>query len=210
MIIARYTISTAVAVAITLGLFYVMYAMVRVTDPHIDENASSHVIDFVRLKRDETTQTKERELPDKPQTPDEPPPPPDMAKSKPDYASSGGLKINMNFNTGGIKGGGVKLNAPSSDRDAMSMLITTNGDLVYPNRARAAGKEGYADIQFTVSRTGTVVNPSIISEDPPGWGFGDAAVKTVLRWRYQPKIENGQPVERPGIQVRLRFTLSNR
>jgi len=209
MIIARYTISTAVAVGITLGLFYVMYSMVKVTDPHIDENASTHVIDFVRLKRDETTQTKERELPDKPQTPDEPPPPPDMSKAKPDYAANG-PKISMNFNTGGIKGNGVKLAPPSSDRDAMSMLITTNGDLVYPNRARAAGKEGYADIQFTVSRTGTVVDPMVLSEDPPGWGFGDAAVKTVLRWRYQPKVENGQAVERPGIQVRLRFNLSNR
>lgn len=209
MIIARYTFSTALAICVTLGLFFVMYSLVRVTEPHLDENASTHVIDFVRLKRDETTQTKERELPDRPDKPDEPPPPPDMSKSKPDYAASG-PSINMNFGMAGIKGDGIKIGKPASDRDAMSMLITTNGDLVYPNRARSAGKEGYADIQFTVSATGKVIDPVILGEDPPGWGFGDAAVKTVLRWRYQPKIEDGKPVERPGIQVRLRFNLSNR
>jgi protein TonB len=211
MIITRYAFSTLVAVGITLGLFYVMYSLVRVTEPKIDETAKTHVIDFVRLKRDESTQTKERELPNKPTTPDTPPPPPDLAKSKPDYATSGGIKVNMAFtNPSGIKNSGIKLGAPSSDRDAMSLLITTNGDLVYPNRARSAGKEGYADIQFTVSRTGAVVNPMVLDEDPPGWGFGDAAIKTVLRWRYQPKIEDGKPVERPGLQIRLRFTLSNK
>jgi protein TonB len=209
MIIARYTFSTALAICVTLGLFFVMYSLVRVTEPHIDENATTHVIDFVRLKRDETTQTKERELPDRPDKPDEPPPPPKMSQSKPDYASTG-PSINMNLGLAGIKGDGVKIGKPAADRDAMSMLITTNGDLVYPNRARSAGKEGYADIQFTVSQTGKVIDPVVLSENPEGWGFGAAAVKTVLRWRYQPKIENGKPVERPGLQVRLRFTLSNR
>jgi protein TonB len=209
-IIFRYATSILVAVGVTLGLFYLMYSLVKVTEPTINENAKTHVIDFVRLKRDESTKTKDRELPDKPKTPDQPPPPPDMSKSKPDYASNSGIKVNMAFtNPSGMKGG-VKLGAPSSDRDAMSLLITTNGDLVYPNRARSAGKEGYAVIEYTVSQTGQVVDPQVISEDPPGWGFGDAAIKTVLRWRYQPKIVDGKPVARPGIRMRLAFKLSGR
>ena len=209
MIIARYIVSTLVAVGVTLGLFYLMYDLIKVTEPKIDEDAKTRVIDFVRLKRDETTNVKERQLPDKPPPPDEPPPPPDMSKSKPDYASAGGMKISMNFgNTGGIKGG-VDLGAPPSDRDAMSLLIATS-ELVYPNRARSAGKEGFADVEFTVSRTGAVINPHVIGEDPEGWGFGDAAVKTILKWRYQPKIENGEPVERPGLRFRITFKLSNK
>lgn len=208
MIIARYLISTALAVCVTLGLFYIMYSLVEVTEPTIDENASTRVIDFVRLKRDETTNTKERKLPDKPPPPDQPPPPPDMSKSKPDYASNG-IKVNMNFGgPGGLKGD-IDIGAAPSDRDAMSLLIATS-ELVYPNRARSAGKEGYADVEFTVSRTGAVVDPRVLSEDPEGWGFGNAAVKTILKWRYQPKLENGEPVERPGLRFRITFKLANK
>lgn len=208
MIITRYIVSTAVAVCVTLGLFYLMYSLVRVTEPKIDENAKTRVIDFVRLKRDEAANVKERQLPDKPPPPDQPPPPPDMSRSKPDYAGGGGIKVNMSFGNTGIKSG-INLGAPPSDRDAMSLLIATS-ELVYPNRARSAGKEGYADVEFTVSRTGAVIDPTVLAEDPDGWGFGDAAVKTVLKWRYQPKVENGQPVERPGIRVRIRFNLQNK
>jgi periplasmic protein TonB len=208
MIMTRYLVSILVAVGVTLGLFYLMYSLVRVTEPTIDENAKSRAIDFVRLKRDEATKVRDRELPDKPPPPDQPPPPPDMSKSKPDYAGAGGMKVSMSFGNTGIKSG-ITLGAPPSDRDAMSLLIATS-ELVYPNRARSAGKEGYADVEFTVSRTGAVVDPAVIGEDPEGWGFGDAAVKTVLKWRYQAKVENGQPVERPGIRVRIRFNLQNK
>ncbi|HKJ74780.1 MAG TPA: energy transducer TonB [Alphaproteobacteria bacterium] len=209
MIIARYILSTAIAVCITLGLFYVMYSLVRVTEPHIDKSAQTHVIDFVRLKRDETTQTKQRKLPDQPPPQDQPPPPPDLAQAKPDYASASGPKITMNFaNAGGLHGG-VKLGQPAADRDATSLLVSTS-PLVYPNRARSAGKEGYADIQFTVTKTGQVVDAQVIDENPDGWGFGQAAVKTVQRWRYQPKLVDGKPVERPGLRFRIRFQLSNK
>ena len=37
--------------------------------------------------------------------------------------------------------------------------------------------------------------------------FERSAIRAVRRWRYNPKIENGVAVERPGVRVRLGFEL---
>ena len=34
-----------------------------------------------------------------------------------------------------------------------------------------------------------------------------AAVSAVRKWKYNPKVESGEAVERPGIDVRLEFAL---
>ena len=39
--------------------------------------------------------------------------------------------------------------------------------------------------------------------------FNDAALKAISRWRYNPKVENGQPVERRGVRTIIRFDLEN-
>ena len=39
--------------------------------------------------------------------------------------------------------------------------------------------------------------------------FEEAALKSILRWRYNPKIEGGVAVDRVGVQTIIRFTLEN-
>jgi protein TonB len=35
----------------------------------------------------------------------------------------------------------------------------------------------------------------------------EAAIRAVRKWKYNPKVENGEAMERPGIEVRLEFAL---
>ena len=104
---------------------------------------------------------------------------------------------------------GAKFRRFSVERDAFYLLLSTNGGLIYPLRARQKWKQGRADVSFDITEKGTVTNAAILSEDPPDWGFGEAAVATVERWKYKPELRDGKPAKRVGIQMRLSFKLSS-
>ncbi len=46
----------------------------------------------------------------------------------------------------------------------------------------------------------------VIDSGPPGV-FDDAAIRAVLRWKYNPRVVEGTAVERRGVQVKLQFEL---
>jgi TonB family protein len=71
----------------------------------------------------------------------------------------------------------------------------------FPARARRVGiTSGAVTLEYTVDAAGAVRNPRVVSANPPGM-FDDAALRAVEKWRYQPKLDAGRPVE-----SRLRFT----
>jgi protein TonB len=76
----------------------------------------------------------------------------------------------------------------------------------YPLRAAERGTEGWVEVEFTISAAGTVKDPVVLNYHPSTI-FNRAAVKAIRKWKYNPKIEDGQPVERPGVKVRLSFQL---
>src|SRR5690606_35594926 len=77
----------------------------------------------------------------------------------------------------------------------------------YPPAALARGLEGWVLLQFTISTIGTVKDATVVDANPKGV-FDDAALKAIARWRYNPRVEGGVPVERPGIQTRIMFELA--
>lgn len=78
----------------------------------------------------------------------------------------------------------------------------------YPQRALAGNIEGWVQVRFTVTAVGTV-RDAVVVESEPGTVFDDAALRAVARWRYNPRVENGEAVERVGLQTMIRFTLEN-
>jgi len=71
----------------------------------------------------------------------------------------------------------------------------------FPARARRAGiTSGAVTLEYTVDNAGAVRNPRVVSANPPGV-FDDVALRAIEKWRYQPKLDAGRPVE-----SRLRFT----
>ena len=99
----------------------------------------------------------------------------------------------------------TSLGAGGTDRDIVP-LVRVDPD--YPPRARQRGIEGYVDIEFTISPVGTVQDPRVIGANP-SFVFDRAALRAVRKWKYNPKIENGVPVPRQGVKVRLRFELDS-
>jgi len=78
----------------------------------------------------------------------------------------------------------------------------------YPVDALAARLEGTVMLEFTVTATGTIKDAVVVESSAPV--FDAAALAALGKWRYQPKMENGQPVERVGVRTVIRFQLGDR
>ncbi len=184
------------------GLFWVMQALIGV-DAELKEGGRPFSVDFVRLRRDNTPQTKQREPP-KREKPEQQPPPPEMNLAKAMNPGDAVGEIVPIVDTGmeleratalGAGGGG--------DRDVVPLVRV---DPEYPPRARQKGIEGWVEIEFTISPVGTVQDAVVIAAKP-SFVFDRAALRAVRKWRYNPKVENGVAIARPGILVRLRFEI---
>jgi protein TonB len=90
-----------------------------------------------------------------------------------------------------------------SDRDVIP-LVRINPD--YPPSALRRELEGWVQVQFTITPAGSVQDAIVVDAEPKDV-FDEAALKAIVRWRYNPKVENGAAVERVGVQTRIVFRL---
>jgi protein TonB len=102
--------------------------------------------------------------------------------------------------SGGV--GGLAVNLPDIDIDidvgggvqiARELAPLVRIPPEYPERALMKRTEGFVMLRFTVTETGSVADPVIVSSEPPGV-FDRAAIRSVLRWKFQPQLADGKPV----------------
>ena len=97
---------------------------------------------------------------------------------------------------------------------ATNFEFSSDGDLfprakvapIYPLQALEAQIEGHVLVEFTVTKTGTVVHPLVIEAQPPGI-FEAAAINAVRKFLYTPRVEEGIAVEVSGIRNKVSFKL---
>jgi protein TonB len=192
---------SAIAATITFALFWVMQALIGVAGQILEEKPALQV-DFVRLKRDTTPETKKREIPDR-KAPEQPPPPPQMNFSQnldPDDAMGGIVVPDV---SAGMELAEADLSAGGSDRDVVPLVRV---EPQYPMSAKQRGVEGWVELRFTITKMGTVTD-IVVTASKPGTIFNRAAVQAVSKWKYNPKIDNGTAVDRPGVRQRIKFEL---
>jgi protein TonB len=197
----RHLSAAFLAIGVTFGLFYLMQALILGKDMKLGE-MSGTMIDFVRLKKDSELDLKKRKMPDK-KEPEEPPPPPDLslARSNKPNQDMGDMAFAIDVD---IDVGGTDILIAASDTDVIP-IVRVNPQ--YPLRASERGIEGWVEVQFTISKLGTVKDPRVLNSHPSSI-FDRSALKAIRKWKYNPKIEDGEPMERPGVNVRLKFQLN--
>jgi protein TonB len=199
----RHLTAGFLAIGVTFALFYLMQALILGKDMKLGE-AGGTMIDFVRLKKESELETKKRKMPDK-KEPEEPPPPPDlsMARTSKPSQEMGEMAFAIDVD---VDMGGSDFSIAASDTDVVPIVRVTPQ---YPLRASERGIEGWVEVEFTISKLGTVKDPTVINSHPSSI-FDRSALKAIRKWKYNPKIEDGEPVERSGIKIRLKFDLSNK
>ena len=77
---------------------------------------------------------------------------------------------------------------------------------VYPPIAQRANVEGIVFLELFIDRQGNVRQVNVLKEDPPGYGFGEAAANAFKGIKGKPADANGVPV---AVRYRrpVRFTL---
>ncbi len=148
-----------------------------------------------------SAETKKREIPDR-KPPEQPPPPPPMNFSQnlnPDDA----IGVIVPVVEAMIDLAAADLGTGGSDRDVVPLVRI---EPQYPMSAKQRGVEGWVELMFTITAAGTVAD-IVVTASNPGTVFNRSAVQAVGKWKYNPKVENGTAVVRPGVRQRIKFQL---
>lgn len=197
----RVSLTIPSAAFITLLLLALMVSLIEFTDKQFDRHEIIKLPDIL-MPADEI---EEQRIIGKPQKPtlDQTPPP---EVSQQDFD-----KIDGNATVGKIVAGGIQV---KMDLNIGTGLQASDGEYLpivkvapqYPRRALSRGIEGYVVLEYTVTKQGTTSNPVVIEAQPLGV-FDKTAIKSALRYKYKPRVTNGEPVEVPGVRTRITFKL---
>jgi protein TonB len=167
-----------------------MHLLIEFGESALSRPRDRHTLDFVRVRRNENLNIEDI-------TPEKPPKPPEVPPEIPpqdmDNVDPNAPTINIapptvatNVDIGGP--GGMNI----AEGDYLPIVRVAP---VYPARALSRGIEGYVDMSFTVTTTGTVNL------------FDRAATRAVLKFKYKPRVVDGQPVEVAGVKTRITFKI---
>jgi protein TonB len=198
--IGRYLVSIAIGVVVTLSLLFIMQLLIATGEAALTKPRDRTQLDFVRVKRDENLDTEDFE-PEKPPLPPEVPPemPPQSMDSIDPTAPSISISApEVSADTELSGPGGMNV----AEGDFLPIVRVAP---VYPARALARGVEGYVDMSFTVTLTGTVENPVVLYSTNSL--FDRSAIQAVLRFKYKPRVVDGVPVAVPNVKTRISFRI---
>jgi protein TonB len=194
----RIPVAAIAGAVFTSSMFWLLWTLVE-TSFEAGDRAEASRIEFSRMRRDTEVATKRDEKVER----ERPPPTPETPRMA---FSAGGIENNVAQLAPVVDAAGAMSRmqmSAGSDRDVIP-LVRINPD--YPPRALSRGLEGWVQVQFTITATGTVKDPVVVNAEPRNI-FDDAALKAIARWRYNPKVESGTAVERVGVQTIIRFQL---
>lgn len=201
--IARLVTGVVFGLAVTAGLFWMMQYLIDTADRELNEGASGHLVDFVRLKRDESIERRQLK-PKKPPPPDAPPPQPPTPQL--DNLNPNAEKIAISavpVETDIEMSGGFSLGVGEGD-----YLPIVKVAPIYPQRALSRGVQGFCVVQYTVTRQGTIRDPVVVESMCSSSLFHRASVQAALKFKYKPRVIDGQAVEVPGVQNKFTYEIT--
>jgi len=190
-------LSILLAIPVVVGLFMVMHSLID-RDFENPEVSNTKIADLVQPDEDiqlESTVAK----PDKVEDPEEPPPEMEM------------MQIDLNMDTD------IQNSAPVATVDVnISTTGMSSGDgeylpivkvaPIYPRRAQSRGISGYCIVEYTVTTSGAIRDPQAVDCEPAGV-FEKASVKAALKFKYKPRVVDGEPIEVAGVQNKFTYEL---
>ncbi len=196
--IARYAMSVGIGTAVTFSLLFLMQLLIATGRGALTEAASFRITDFVRIERNEVIET----VKPKPEKPPEPETPPEMPtpnnadnfdNSMTVSLSAPSLSADLNI---GSVGFGV------SDGEYLPIVKVAP---VYPSGALFSGIEGNCLLEFTVTRAGSVQDVVVV--ECTSFLFERAATQAALKFKYKPRVIDGEPVDVRGVFHKITFMI---
>lgn len=220
----RWLVALLLGLSVTLALFWLMQVMVMTTPAGLRPSDSPHWVEFIRLKR-EPPAPEEKSKPLKKPPPPQPQPPtpqPAQAAAQAPAASQPALAMpsldiplaaatfadavtaDLSVAPGsGATAPGLGGGAGSLSTDLIPLVRIPPR---YPMRAAEHHIEGQVTVEFTITKTGRVVDAVVVDAEPATI-FNRAALSALRQWKFKPKVIDGQAVEQRARQI-LQFKLT--
>ena len=204
MIVIRWAISMGLAAGITLLLFYFMQALIA-SGSQLDErvnvvkviDATMPDIELEVIEEIDKPEPIEEVTEDVPDTPDK------------QINLSDGPALNIERAIAQIDTGLQLSNASISATDGDYLPLVAIAPQ-YPTRAAQRGIQGWCLVSFSVNGQGSVVEDSIIVTDaePPNI-FDRSSLRAAARFKFQPRVVDGQGVRVDDVQYLFRYQLED-
>jgi protein TonB len=210
--IIKYPAVLVLGSMVTIFLLYLMQYLIDSGEEAITSTNTGNIVDFIRIKEEQQVQLKQRR-PKPPPEPQEPPPPIKQSTDK--------VALENAFTT--------QFNAPLSDINISNTTsFSSDGEYlpilkvqpVYPRQALQRGMFGWVLLEFTVDELGRVKDPAIISNcvehysrgkvscsDRPGRMFDKAALGAAGKFKYKPRVVDGEAIATSGVKNMITFEL---
>lgn len=194
----RVLVGALVAVPVAIGLFYVMHSLINRDYEQLDVEARK-IADIIVPENEIEVNVREA----KPEQVDDPEePPPDLPT--PDMDMDMDLNI---VNTAPRASIEVQISSTGISGDGEYLPIVKVAP-VYPRRAQTRGISGYCIVEYTVTRTGSIRDPRAVDCQPAGM-FESASISAAEKFKYRPRVVDGEPIEVAGVQNLFTYELEN-
>ena len=199
-VVFRSVIGVLVAFPIALGLFWLMNSLIDRQFEN-EEVKAQKVAEIIVPDKEIETNVKEV-LPEKVEDPDEPPPdmePLDFNTDLDIVAANiaPSVSVSVSINASGLSSG---------DGEYLPIVKVAP---IYPRRAQTRGITGYCIVTYTVTATGAIRDPYVEKETDcsPKGIFERASLKAALKFKYKPRVVDGQAIEVAGVQNKFTYEL---
>lgn len=196
----RVLLGAGLAAVVTTGLFYLMPLLIEMADKTLDEKPATKIADITMPDREIDTNIKEQK-PDKPEDPDEPPP--DLDQPEIEDVDINPEAMNMTPQVTADVSIGLGSGLGGADGEYLPIVKVAP---MYPRRANSRGIEGYCTIEYTVTKSGSITDPVAVDCQPQGY-FERASIKAALKFKYKPRVVDGEAIEVTGVMNRFTYEL---
>jgi periplasmic protein TonB len=194
----RVLVGALVAVPVAIGLFFLMHSLIN-REYEQDDIEARKIADIIVPEREievNVRQPKPEKVDDPEQPPPElPTPDMDMDMDLNVVNTAPRAEIEVSISSSGISGDG-------------EYLPIVKVAPVYPRRAQTRGISGYCIVEYTVTRTGSIRDPRAVDCQPSGV-FESASISAAEKFKYRPRVVDGEPIEVAGVQNLFTYELEN-
>ncbi len=195
----RMLIAILLSIPVVLGLFMIMHSLIDRDFRNPDVKATK-IADLVQPDEEIVVEKTSRK-PDKVEDPEEPPPDLEMME----------LNVDMDMDTENfapIVSADVNIDAGQMQSGDGEYLPIVKVAPIYPRRAQTRGITGYCIVEYTVMTSGAIRDPVAVDCQPSGV-FEKASVKASLKFKYKPRVVDGEAIEVAGVQNKFTYELEN-
>lgn len=201
MKLTRYGIGIFFAFGITLSLLVLMQTLIHQDEVDIAEGKTRKIDDVLMQDTEIETNLAERK-PEKPEEQEEPPP--DVEQPELEDVSMDAESLNVAAPK--VAAGTISMAGFGGGQSDGEYLPIVKIQPQYPRRATSRGIEGQCTVEYTVTKLGTTRNPVAVDCSPKGV-FERASLKAALKFKYKPRVVDGEAIDVVGVQNRFIYKL---